>query len=121
MFPLYPFTGAVPGSPAIGTTGPLYVHVNIFSHTQKLNATCHGSFQWKEVKPEDLMDSKLRCVFEFPDEKAASPDVSSPESMYSSLLKLISMAYIIIRIRFHGTVFQTTLKLSKTQQVAVMY
>lgn len=25
--------------------------------------------QWKEVKPEELMDSKLRCVFEFPDDK----------------------------------------------------
>ncbi|XP_055303428.1 vesicle-associated membrane protein-associated protein B [Sitodiplosis mosellana] len=24
---------------------------------------------WKEVKPEELMDSKLRCVFEFPDDK----------------------------------------------------
>lgn len=79
------------------------VHANILSHAQKLNAACHGSFQWKEVKPEDLMDSKLRCVFEFPDEKAASPDVSSPESMYSmSLLKINAMAYIIIQIRFHG-------------------
>jgi len=27
---------------------------------------------WKEVKPEDLMDSKLRCVFEFPDEKKST-------------------------------------------------
>lgn len=30
--------------------------------------------QWKEVKPEDLMDSKLRCVFEFPDENKATAD-----------------------------------------------
>lgn len=39
-------------------------------------------FQWKEVKPDELMDSKLRCVFEFPDENAASSDVSSPESTF---------------------------------------
>lgn len=25
-------------------------------------------FQWKEAKPEELMDSKLRCVFELPTE-----------------------------------------------------
>lgn len=24
--------------------------------------------QWKEAKPEELMDSKLRCVFEMPNE-----------------------------------------------------
>lgn len=24
--------------------------------------------QWKDVKPDDLMDSKLRCVFEMPSE-----------------------------------------------------
>lgn len=24
------------------------------------------SLQWKEAKPEELMDSKLRCVFEMP-------------------------------------------------------
>lgn len=24
--------------------------------------------QWKDAKPEDLMDSKLRCVFELPSE-----------------------------------------------------
>lgn len=30
--------------------------------------------QWKEVKPEELMDSKLRCVFEFPDDKKTQSD-----------------------------------------------
>lgn len=35
------------------------------------------------MKSEDLMDAKLRCVFEFPDEQATS-DVSSPESAYST-------------------------------------
>lgn len=34
--------------------------------------------QWKEVKPEELMDSKLRCVFEFPDDKKAQ----STEGIY---------------------------------------
>ena len=24
--------------------------------------------QWKDAKPDDLMDSKLRCVFELPSE-----------------------------------------------------
>lgn len=35
---------------------------------------CFKMAQWKEVKPEDLMDSKLRCVFEFPDENKATAD-----------------------------------------------
>lgn len=61
----------------------MVVLFNAFSmKTLFLNIKCHGSFQWKEVKPDDLMESKMRCVFEFPDENAASPDVSSPESMY---------------------------------------
>lgn len=29
---------------------------------------------WKEVKSEDLMDSKLRCVFEFPDDEKPQSD-----------------------------------------------
>jgi len=28
---------------------------------------------WKEVKPEQLMDSKLRCVFELPEDKKVQP------------------------------------------------
>jgi len=35
---------------------------------------------WKEVKPEQLMDSKLRCVFELPEDKKAqsSPPTQTP-------------------------------------------
>lgn len=37
------------------------------------------SLQWKEAKPDELMDSKLRCVFEMPveNEKTVSPCCSS--------------------------------------------
>lgn len=33
-------------------------------------SNCHISHlhQWKDAKPDDLMDSKLRCVFEMPSE-----------------------------------------------------
>lgn len=36
--------------------------------------------QWKDAKPEDLMDSKLRCVFELPseNEKLVSSAVLAP-------------------------------------------
>lgn len=38
---------------------------------RKRMSSCVDSFwfwfpQWKEAKPEELMDSKLRCVFELP-------------------------------------------------------
>ena len=35
----------------------MLVHLWVFSR---------GFLQWKEAKPEELMDSKLRCVFEMP-------------------------------------------------------
>ncbi|MEQ2224928.1 hypothetical protein ILYODFUR_012394 [Ilyodon furcidens] len=40
---------------------------------------------WKEAKPEELMDSKLRCVFDMPVENEKSHDMES--NMSSSLLK----------------------------------
>ncbi|KAI3369865.1 hypothetical protein L3Q82_024675 [Scortum barcoo] len=42
---------------------------------------------WKEAKPEDLMDSKLRCVFEMPVENEKTHDMESNKMMSSSLLK----------------------------------
>lgn len=33
----------------------------------------HSLLQWKDVTPEQLMDSKLRCVFEMPVDKTAKP------------------------------------------------
>ncbi|XP_076869837.1 vesicle-associated membrane protein-associated protein B/C isoform X1 [Brachyhypopomus gauderio] len=43
---------------------------------------------WKEAKPEDLMDSKLRCVFEMPNENEKTQhDLESNKVMSSSLLK----------------------------------
>ncbi|XP_068598551.1 vesicle-associated membrane protein-associated protein B/C [Brachionichthys hirsutus] len=41
---------------------------------------------WKEAKPEELMDSKLRCVFEMPVENEKSHDIET-KMMTSSLLK----------------------------------
>ncbi|KAM8868036.1 vesicle-associated membrane protein-associated protein B/C [Synchiropus splendidus] len=41
---------------------------------------------WKEAKPEELMDSKLRCVFEMPVENEKTHDMES-NKMSSSLLK----------------------------------
>ncbi len=50
-------------------------------------------FQWKDVKPDDLMDSKLRCVFELPSEndKVVSaerllPDIRCCKLKYNSIL-----------------------------------
>ncbi|XP_057702721.1 vesicle-associated membrane protein-associated protein B/C-like [Corythoichthys intestinalis] len=42
---------------------------------------------WKEAKPEELMDSKLRCVFEMPAENEKTHDMESNKIMSSSLLK----------------------------------
>uniref|UniRef100_A0A3B5MEM5 VAMP (vesicle-associated membrane protein)-associated protein B and C n=1 Tax=Xiphophorus couchianus TaxID=32473 RepID=A0A3B5MEM5_9TELE len=46
---------------------------------------------WKEAKPEELMDSKLRCVFEMPMENEKTHDMES-NKMSSSLLKSESSA-----------------------------
>ncbi|XP_007546908.1 PREDICTED: vesicle-associated membrane protein-associated protein B/C-like [Poecilia mexicana] len=46
---------------------------------------------WKEAKPEELMDSKLRCVFEMPTENEKTHDMES-NKMSSSLLKSESSA-----------------------------
>ncbi|XP_048878896.1 vesicle-associated membrane protein-associated protein B/C isoform X1 [Brienomyrus brachyistius] len=43
---------------------------------------------WKEAKPEELMDSKLRCVFELPAEnEKMQHDMDSNKILSSSLLK----------------------------------
>ncbi|XP_038552404.1 vesicle-associated membrane protein-associated protein B/C-like [Micropterus salmoides] len=47
---------------------------------------------WKEAKPEELMDSKLRCVFEMPAENEKTHDMESNKMMSSSLLKSESSA-----------------------------
>ncbi|KAK1157648.1 vesicle-associated membrane protein-associated protein B-like [Acipenser oxyrinchus oxyrinchus] len=53
---------------------------------------------WKEAKPEELMDSKLRCVFELPSENEKTHDqnkitsTSASKSESSSLFKSASSA-----------------------------
>ncbi|XP_029907503.1 vesicle-associated membrane protein-associated protein B/C [Myripristis murdjan] len=42
---------------------------------------------WKEAKPEELMDSKLRCVFELPVENEKTHDMESNKMVSPSLLK----------------------------------
>lgn len=42
---------------------------------------------WKEAKPEDLMDSKLRCVFELPAENAKPHDVEINKIMPTNASK----------------------------------
>ncbi|CAL8340466.1 unnamed protein product [Merluccius merluccius] len=42
---------------------------------------------WKEAKPDELMDSKLRCVFELPAENEKTHDMESNKVMSSGLLK----------------------------------
>ncbi|KAF5892091.1 vesicle-associated membrane protein-associated protein a, partial [Clarias magur] len=56
---------------------------------------------WKDAKPEDLMDSKLRCVFELPsenekmndvDQTKAAPVLNSSKADSTSAAKSSSMA-----------------------------
>ncbi|XP_048873656.1 vesicle-associated membrane protein-associated protein B-like [Brienomyrus brachyistius] len=42
---------------------------------------------WKDAKPEELMDSKLKCVFELPAENEKTHDVDTNKVLSSSLLK----------------------------------
>ncbi|KAF4080015.1 hypothetical protein AMELA_G00165570 [Ameiurus melas] len=42
---------------------------------------------WKEAKPEELMDSKLRCVFEMPNENEKMYDMDTSKMISSSFLK----------------------------------
>ncbi|KAK3575203.1 hypothetical protein QTP86_020894 [Hemibagrus guttatus] len=42
---------------------------------------------WKEAKPEELMDSKLRCVFEIPNENEKTHDLDTNKMISSSFLK----------------------------------
>ncbi|XP_043946008.1 vesicle-associated membrane protein-associated protein B/C [Protopterus annectens] len=42
---------------------------------------------WKEAKPEDLMDSKLRCAFELPLENERSHDVDTNKIIPSTATK----------------------------------
>ncbi|XP_027002539.1 vesicle-associated membrane protein-associated protein B/C isoform X2 [Tachysurus fulvidraco] len=42
---------------------------------------------WKEAKPEELMDSKLRCVFEIPNENEKTHDMDTSKMISSSFLK----------------------------------
>nr|XP_006639720.1 PREDICTED: vesicle-associated membrane protein-associated protein B/C [Lepisosteus oculatus] len=42
---------------------------------------------WKDAKPEELMDSKLRCVFELPAENEKTHDLDSNKILSSSVLK----------------------------------
>ncbi|KAI1892434.1 hypothetical protein AGOR_G00133310 [Albula goreensis] len=42
---------------------------------------------WKEAKPEELMDSKLRCVFELPTENEKTHDIDTNKVAAASLLK----------------------------------
>ncbi|KAJ8367551.1 hypothetical protein AAFF_G00314820 [Aldrovandia affinis] len=47
-------------------------------------------FVWKEAKSEELMDSKLRCVFELPSENEKTHDMDTSKAPSSSILKLES-------------------------------
>lgn len=51
-------------------TDSVLLYVYIFYMIFKLinGALVFLSSQWKEAKPDELMDSKLRCVFEMPSE-----------------------------------------------------
>ncbi|MBN3320448.1 VAPB protein, partial [Atractosteus spatula] len=42
---------------------------------------------WKDAKPEELMDSKLRCVFELPAENEKTHDLDSNKILSSGVLK----------------------------------
>ncbi|TUE53335.1 putative aminopeptidase NPEPL1 [Bagarius yarrelli] len=42
---------------------------------------------WKEAKPEELMDSKLRCVFEIPNENEKTHEIDSSRMISSSFFK----------------------------------
>lgn len=54
-------------------------------------------FQWKEAKPDDLMDSKLRCVFEMPNEndKLVSRKIGSCFNKLSVTLRLIFLLIFV--------------------------
>lgn len=46
-----------------------------------INIISRLTFQWKDVSPDQLMDSKLRCVFEMPDNKVVKTTVSQTSKM----------------------------------------
>lgn len=58
---------------------------------QRRNSILFVCLQWKEVKPEELMDSKLRCVFEFPDDKKAQSATEGEYRIISMVISLIVM------------------------------
>lgn len=53
------------------------------------NCNLHCCWQWKEVKPEQLMDSKLRCVFDIPEDKKApsTPGTKNAAGKYTNKSK----------------------------------
>ncbi|KAG9339701.1 hypothetical protein JZ751_023347 [Albula glossodonta] len=51
------------------------------------NEKSKHKFMWKEAKPEELMDSKLRCVFELPTENEKTHDIDTNKVAAASLLK----------------------------------
>ncbi len=53
---------------------------------------CSSLMQWKDAKPEDLMDSKLRCVFDMPAENEKT--VSGWVFMFFLMLTLSSMQFM---------------------------
>lgn len=53
--------------------------------SSSVDRLCFRFHQWKEVRPEELMDSKLRCVFELPleNEKTVRTPVSNLKCIFS--------------------------------------
>lgn len=51
--------------------GPVSMEAQIMLRESSLVLMCCVALQWKEITPENLMDSKLKCVFEMPVEENA--------------------------------------------------
>lgn len=51
--------------------------MNMSEHIKQTKINKKNSIlQWKDVSPEQLMDSKLRCVFDMPADKTAASSIN---------------------------------------------
>lgn len=71
------------------------VSINLSFYTFFCPLNVYLFVQWKDVTPEQLMDSKLRCVFEMPVDKTAKP--AKPEVARSTSNYLFYILCIAVK------------------------
>ncbi|TWW73736.1 Vesicle-associated membrane protein-associated protein A [Takifugu flavidus] len=77
-----------PNSGVIDPGATIVISVMLQPFDYDPNEKNKHKFMWKDAKPDDLMDSKLRCVFELPSENDKVNDVeaSKAAALHSSAL-----------------------------------